>query len=75
MNRKTDLANSGMTRIQLLILAVLVIIIIGLSLPPFLKDRKISQADVDVETIAKAIKKYSIAKNVYGYEKNEEYQK
>ena len=58
MNRKTDLANSGMTRIQLLILAVLVMIIIGLSLPPFLKDRKISQADVDVETIAKAIKKY-----------------
>lgn len=58
MNRKTDLANSGMTRIQLLILAVLVIIIIGLTLPPFLKDRKISQADVDVETIAKAIKKY-----------------
>ena len=58
MKRKTDLANSGMTRIQLLILAVLVIIIVGLSLPPFLKDRKISQADVDVETIAKAIKKY-----------------
>lgn len=26
-------------------------------------------------SIAKAIKKYSIAKNVYGYEKNEEYQK
>ena len=58
MNRKTHLANSGMTRIQLLILAVLVIIIDALSLPPFLKDRKISQADVDVETIAKAIKKY-----------------
>ena len=54
-----DLAsNSGMTRIQLLILAVLTIAIVCLSLPPFLKDRKISQADVDVETIAKAVKKY-----------------
>ena len=59
MNRMTDLtSDSGMTRIQLLILAILVIVIIGLSLPPFLKDRKVSQADVDVETIAKAIKKY-----------------
>ena len=58
MNRITDLASaSGMTRIQLLILTILAIVIIGLSLPPFLKDRKVSQADVDVETIAKAIKK------------------
>jgi len=59
MNKVTDLApNLGMTRIQLLILAVSAAVIIGLSLPPFLKDRKISQADVDVETIAKAVKKY-----------------
>ena len=58
MNRMTDLSSdSGMTRIQLLILTILAIVIIGLSLPPFLKDRKVSQADVDVETISKAIKK------------------
>lgn len=47
-----------MTRIQLLILVVLVIIIGVFSYPPWSGYRKASQADIDVETIATAIKKY-----------------
>ncbi len=50
--------NSGMTRLQLLILVVLVIIIGVLSYPPWSEYRKATQADIDVETIATAIKKY-----------------
>lgn len=50
--------NSGMTRIQLLILVTLTVIIGALSYPPWSEYRKVSQADADVETIAMAIKKY-----------------
>ena len=50
--------NSGMTRIQLLILLVIVIVIGVFSYPPWAEYRKVSQADVDVEMLAIAIKKY-----------------
>ncbi len=50
--------NDGMTRIQLIILIALVIIIGGLSYPPWAEYRKVRQADVDVEILAIAIKKY-----------------
>lgn len=50
--------NSGMTRIQLLILIAIVIVIGVLSYPPWAEYRKVSQADIDVETVAIAIKKY-----------------
>ena len=47
-----------MTRIQLIILVALLIIIGVLSYPPWAEYRKVSQADIDVETLATAIKKY-----------------
>ena len=47
-----------MTRIQLIILIALVIVIGVLSYPPWAEYRKVSQADVDVEILATAIKKY-----------------
>ena len=50
--------NSGMTRIQLLILVAIVIVIGVLSYPPWAEYRKASQADIDVEMLATAIKKY-----------------
>lgn len=50
--------NSGMTRLQLLILVTLTVLIGALSYPPWAEYRKVSQADADVETIAIAIKKY-----------------
>lgn len=50
--------NSGMTRIQLIILVALVIVIGVLSYPPWAEYRKVSQADVDVEILATAIRKY-----------------
>ena len=47
-----------MTRLQFLILVIIVVVIGGLSFPPWLEYRKVGTADVDVETIAIAIKKY-----------------
>ena len=58
MLRKNITENSGMTRLQLLILVVIVIVIGALSFPPWLEYRKVGTADIDVETIAIAIKKY-----------------
>lgn len=54
-NRTTE---SGMTWIQLLILIVLVVIIGALTLPPWLENRKVVQADGDVELLASGIQKY-----------------
>ena len=50
--------NSGMTRIQLIILVALIIVIGVLSYPPWAGYRKVSQADIDVEILSTAIKKY-----------------
>jgi len=47
-----------MTRLQFLILVIIVVVIGGLFFPPWLEYRKVGTADVDVETIAVAIKKY-----------------
>ena len=58
MPRKHISENSGMTRLQFLILVVMVVVIGGLSFPPWLEYRKVGTADIDVETIAVAIKKY-----------------
>ena len=58
MLRKYISENSGMTRLQFLILVVMVVVIGGLSFPPWLEYRKVGTADIDVETIAVAIKKY-----------------
>ena len=48
----------GMTRLQLLILVIITLIIVAFSFPPWQEYRKVSAADIDVETIASAIKKY-----------------
>ena len=58
MLRKNVSENGGMTRLQLLILVAIVIVIGVLCFPPWLEYRKVSTADIDVETIAVAIKKY-----------------
>ena len=47
-----------MTRLQLLILIIIVVVIAALCFPPWLEYRKVGTADIDVETIAVAIKKY-----------------
>lgn len=47
-----------MTRIQLIILITLVIVIGVVSYPPWAEYRKVTQADINVETLALAIKKY-----------------
>ncbi len=58
MPRKHISKNNRMTRLQFLILVIIVVVIGGLSFPPWLEYRKVGTADVDVETIAVAIKKY-----------------
>lgn len=47
-----------MTRIQLIILITLLIVIGVFSYPPWAEYRKVTQADINVESIAIAIKKY-----------------
>ena len=47
-----------MTRIQLIILVTLVIVIGVFSYPPWAEYRKVTQADINVETLSIAIKKY-----------------
>lgn len=58
MLRKNINKNGGMTRLQLLILIIIVVVIAVLCFPPWLEYRKVGTADIDVETIAVAIKKY-----------------
>ena len=58
MLRKNISENSGVARLQLLILIVIVVVIGVLSFPPWLEYRKVGTADIDVETVAVAIKKY-----------------
>ena len=58
MLQKNINENGGMTRLQLLILVIIAIIIVALSFPPWQEYRKVSTADIDVETIAVAIQKY-----------------
>ena len=58
MLRKNINTNGGMTRLQLLILVIIVVIIGALSFPPWQEYRKVSAADIDVEIIALTIKKY-----------------
>ena len=57
--------NDGMTWLQLLILIIIGVVIVALSFPPWLEYRKVSAADVDVETIAVAIEKYFKHTGVY----------
>ena len=58
MLQNNIIQNGGMTRLQLLILIAIVVVIGVLSFPPWLEQRKVSTADIDVETVAVAIKKY-----------------
>ena len=58
MIQKNINENGGMTLLQLLILVIIAIIIGALSFPPWREYRKVSAADIDVETIAIAIQKY-----------------
>ncbi|RKU12993.1 hypothetical protein C6503_16485 [Candidatus Poribacteria bacterium] len=58
MLQNNIIKNGGMTRLQLLILIALTAVIGVLSFPPWLEQRKVSTADIDVETVAVAIKKY-----------------
>ena len=51
-------AQAGMTLVQAIVLIVLVAIIVILALPPFLENRKLSQAVSDVEMIADACEDY-----------------
>lgn len=48
----------GMTRIQFIILVALVIVIGVVSYPPYSEYRKVAKADIDVETLTAAIKKF-----------------
>lgn len=47
-----------MARIKLIILVALVIVIGVASYPPWAEYRKVTQADIDVETLATAIRKF-----------------
>ena len=58
MLQKNLTENSGMTRLQLILLVVIAILIAALAFPPWQEYRKVSSADVAVETLAVAIKKY-----------------
>ena len=58
MLRKNISTTSGMTRLQLLILVIIVIMIGAFSFPPWLEYRRVSTADIDVEILTVAIKKY-----------------
>lgn len=58
MRKKDITENSGMTRLQLLILVIIAVVIVALSFRPWQEYRKVSAADIEVETIALAIKKY-----------------
>ena len=58
MLQNNIIKNGGMTRLQLLILIAIVAVIGVLSFPLWLEQRKVGTADIDVETIAVAIKKY-----------------
>ena len=66
--RKIRNENGGMTRLQFLSLVIIAIIIVALSFPPWQEYRKVSTADIDVETIAVAIEKYF--KHTGGYPTN-----
>ena len=68
MLRKNIKKNSGMTRLQLLILVIITMGIVALSFPPWQEYRKGGTADIDVETIAVAIQKYF--KHTGGYPTN-----
>ena len=68
MLKKNINENSGMTWLQLLILVIIAIVIVAFSFPPWQEYRKVSTADIDVETIAVAIKKYF--KHTGGYPTN-----
>ncbi len=68
MIQKNINENGGMTLLQLLILVIIAIIIGALSFPPWREYRKVSAADIDVETIAIAIQKY--VKHTGGYPAN-----
>ena len=58
MLQNNIIKNGGMTRLQLLILIAITAVIGVLSFPPWLEQRKVSTADIDVEIVAVAIKKY-----------------
>ncbi|MDP6998587.1 MAG: type II secretion system protein GspG, partial [Candidatus Poribacteria bacterium] len=56
---------AGMTLVQFLILVAITAVFAVLCIPPWLEDRRVSQADVDVEVIAEAIQKYHKHTNQY----------
>lgn len=58
MSPKNINEDGGMTRLQFLILVIIAVVIVALSFPPWQEYRKVGTADIDVETIAVAIKKY-----------------
>ena len=64
--RRLGTCAAGMTRTQLLILVGIVILIVALSLPPYLEyERKVLPADNDVGVIAEAIRKFHKHTNKY----------
>ena len=56
---------AGMTLVQFLILVAITAVFAVLCVPPWLENRWVSQADVDVEVIAEAIQKYHKHTNQY----------
>ena len=58
-------SQAGMTWLQLLVLVSVTILFLSMSVPLWLEQRRVAQADVDVEVISEAIKKYHRHTNQY----------
>ena len=58
-------SQAGMTWLQFLVLLFITIFFLSMSVPLWLEQRRVAQADVDVEVISEAIKKYHRHTNPY----------
>ena len=58
-------SQAGMTWLQFLVLLFTTIFFLSMSVPLWLEQRRVAQADVDVEVISEAIKKYHRHTNQY----------
>ena len=58
-------SQAGMTWLQFLVLLFITIFFLSMSVPLWLEQRRVAQADVDVEVISEAIKKYHRHTNQY----------
>ncbi len=58
-------SQAGMTWLQFLVLLFITFFFLSMSVPLWLEQRRVAQADVDVEVISEAIKKYHRHTNQY----------